>query len=649
MDNNRIKGVKTPINGDADRLPEVVYQKRLLRRILFSSVPSTIFYAALLYYYESYVQSALIVLLFINYTLGLLLGFKITTIDGLIRLKRYSAIIGFFLFTVCVVYGMLFIDMPANMVWCFFIPLGVILFLGKRTGFYLAMAICIISAAIIVFADPARLFQGSTFLVKLDATVALFLILGTAFIAENTRVRVQKDLIAARNNFRAAEERQRNINEELQREIALRVQSERALARSESRYRALFEESAISLWEEDWSQVKAFLDELPQEAVEDLFAYLKQHRDVLRRCIELIRIKAVNRATLSLYEADTSETLLKNLVDILPSRTSNYMLGRVVSLYLNRRYDAEHTTYTLSGRQVHILISSTIPAGYEESFERVFTSVYDITERVAMDQEKKRVDQQLQQARQMQAVATLAGGIAHQFNNALAVIFGGLELIEPSSLKDPENKNFFESLNTSAHRMSRLTDQLLAYAQGGKYQPKDFSANDLIKDILKSGRVKSDSSVRISTELSGDVHLACGDVTQIKMVVEAVLANAVESFNDGGDVIISTGNRSIGSDGSDPDINLAPGDYAVISVKDTGVGMDAETCQRIFEPFFTTKFFGRGLGMAAAYGIVTNHDGMITVSSALQKGTCVNILLPAAHARRQSLPKKLKASQTAAL
>lgn len=633
MERNETAGVSPSINGETDRLPELVYQKRLIRRIILSFAPSTIFYIALLCYQKSYVQAFLITLLFINYTAAMLIDLKTTTVPGKIRLKRYSVVTGFSLLVASILYGMLFVDLPGNMSWCFFIPLGVILFLGRRTGFYYALAFCIISALIIVFADPAHLFTGSTLFIKMNAVVALFFILGSAFIAERTRVRVQKDLYTARNKYQVAEERQRNINSELQREIELRIQSEKALAQSESRYRALFEESAVSLWEEDWSRVKSYLDELPEEAVDDLFAYLKQNPGVLDRCIKLIRITAVNRSTLSLYEAGSTETLLKNINDILPPQPTSYMLERLVSLYLNRRYDAEHTAHTLQGRQLHILISSTIPAGYEDSFQRVFTSVYDITERVAMDQEKKRVDQQLQQARQMQAVATLAGGIAHQFNNALAVIFGGLELIKSGAENDSENNDFFESLQSSANRMSRLTDQLLAYAQGGKYQPKNFSANDLIDDLLESGKIKPGPTIRISTDLSREIFPACGDVTQIKMVVEAVLANALESFNSGGDVIISTRNQSIGKGAAEQGINLSPGNYAVISVRDTGVGMDPDTCQRIFEPFFTTKFFGRGLGMAAAYGIVTNHDGMITVESTPQKGTCVNILLPAADSR----------------
>ena len=176
--------------------------------------------------------------------------------------------------------------------------------------------------------------------------------------------------------------------------------------------------------------------------------------------------------------------------------------------------------------------------------------------------------------------------------------------------------------------MSMLTDQLLAYARGGKYQPKTFSVNDLIQALLASDRIAPDPSIAVSLALAPDICMASGDTTQIEMVVEAVLSNALESMNEEGQLTISTQNLHIDDAKTAQPENLAPGDYALIRVIDSGAGMDEQTRERIFEPFFTTKFFGRGLGMAAAYGIVQNHDGMITVDSAPEQGTCVTIYLP---------------------
>ena len=243
----------------------------------------------------------------------------------------------------------------------------------------------------------------------------------------------------------------------------------------------------------------------------------------------------------------------------------------------------------------------------------------------------------MQNARQIQAIATLAGGIAHQFNNALAVIFGSLDLLEMNSQGNGENRRFLTSLKTSAGRMSRLTDQLLAYAEGGKYQPRHFSVNDLVNDIINSKIMLRDSTIQVVTQLGSDIRLTAGDVTQIKMVVDAVLSNAFEAIQQGGIVKITTGHQLMGESVAKTNQPTKPGDYTFICVEDNGTGMKEETLQRVFEPFFTTKIYGRGLGMAAAFGIIRNHDGMITVDSEPDKGTRVVIYLPSSENQEKRL------------
>ena len=130
------------------------------------------------------------------------------------------------------------------------------------------------------------------------------------------------------------------------------------------------------------------------------------------------------------------------------------------------------------------------------------------------------------------------------------------------------------------------------------------------------------------THFEEEVSLSGADNTQIRTVLEAVLANAVEAMPNGGDVLIATCYRMLAEGPKGPDGALPAGLYAAITIADQGVGMDEEACRRIFEPFFSTKFVGRGLSMAAAYGIVRNHDGMIEVRSAPAKGTQVTIYLP---------------------
>jgi signal transduction histidine kinase len=150
----------------------------------------------------------------------------------------------------------------------------------------------------------------------------------------------------------------------------------------------------------------------------------------------------------------------------------------------------------------------------------------------------------------------------------------------------------------------------------------------LIEEILKNNKLIRKTPVKVTTHFEEGVYLAGGDTTQIKMVLEAVLANAVEAMEGGGEIVIETSQRQTSAFTTGLERPMPPGPYAVITFKDHGIGMDEATRLRVFEPFFTTKFVGRGLGMAAAYGIVRNHDGMIEVESVPNKGTRVMIYLP---------------------
>jgi two-component system, cell cycle sensor histidine kinase and response regulator CckA len=253
----------------------------------------------------------------------------------------------------------------------------------------------------------------------------------------------------------------------------------------------------------------------------------------------------------------------------------------------------------------------------------------DITERKQAEDESENLKVRLIQAQKMESVGTLAGGIAHQFNNALSGITVNLDLIE-LDLPDDENvKGYAEQMRHAAHRMTQLTSQLLAYARGGKYQAKNISPSDFIRDTLPLVKHEIHPGIDVDTNLPRNILPIKADVVQIQMVLSAVLKNASEAMQDKGRIQISTKNEEIDEAiiNSHPDIK--PGTYISITVADDGKGMDEETRDKIFEPFFTTDTHGRGLGMAAAYGIVKNHDGDIFVDSKLGMGTTIRILLPA--------------------
>jgi two-component system, cell cycle sensor histidine kinase and response regulator CckA len=255
--------------------------------------------------------------------------------------------------------------------------------------------------------------------------------------------------------------------------------------------------------------------------------------------------------------------------------------------------------------------------------------VLPITERKQAESSSQRMSEQLEEARKTEAIATLAGGIAHQFNNALAVIAGNIELLEHDFRHESQIKNYSRPISNAADRMTQLTNQLLAYAKGGKYKelPNDLSSvTETTLDLIKHTIAPH---ITVAKQLGKDLPSVKIDITQIQMVISAIVANAAEAITGQGVIAIACGEADLVNEKSTRYGSVPPGRYVVLTIQDNGAGMDDLTMKRIFEPFFTTKFQGRGLGMAAVFGIIRNHGGYLNVMSQTGKGTEVEIYLPA--------------------
>ena len=243
--------------------------------------------------------------------------------------------------------------------------------------------------------------------------------------------------------------------------------------------------------------------------------------------------------------------------------------------------------------------------------------------------EKQGLEAQLQQAQKMESIGTLAGGIAHNFNILLMGIQGNASImlfdIESSN---PRHKNL-KNIEKLVENGAKLTAQLIGYAREGSYEVKPISLNQLVKETSDTfGMTKKE--ITVHQELSGNLYGIKADQGQIEQVLLNLYVNAADAMLGGGDLFIETINVA------DKDITgkrykVEPGNYVLLTIKDTGVGMDKETKERIFEPFFTTKGFasGTGLGMASAYGIIKGHGGYIDIDSKKGKGTTFSIYLPA--------------------
>ncbi|MDM8543650.1 response regulator [Desulfococcaceae bacterium HSG9] len=253
----------------------------------------------------------------------------------------------------------------------------------------------------------------------------------------------------------------------------------------------------------------------------------------------------------------------------------------------------------------------------------------DITAQKQAEKDRLNLERQTQRAQKMETVATLAGGIAHQFNNALFVITGNIELMEEDNPFDDNTAEKLRIIKDSADRMAHLTRQLLAYSGGGKYRTQIMSLSTLLKEAMPLVKYSLDSTVSADTDNCVKLHLEVYP-TQIQLALSAVLTNASEAMRRGekGHIRVDCRKFTLTEKDAGDFPNLRLGDYACLTITDDGRGMDEKTRVRVFEPFFTTKFQGRGLGMAAVHGIINNHDGQITVASESGQGTTVKIYLP---------------------
>jgi two-component system cell cycle sensor histidine kinase/response regulator CckA len=257
----------------------------------------------------------------------------------------------------------------------------------------------------------------------------------------------------------------------------------------------------------------------------------------------------------------------------------------------------------------------------QKNVTQIAIFIEDVTEKQRMEKEKLQIQK-------LEAVSVLAGGIAHQFNNAAFGITGNIEILEMLLSKDHQAHKYLAAMRNAALRMARLNDQLLAYAKGGKYKARSVLLNELVKEILKPFSQELAIHIRLKEDLF-DANLSVYvDVTQMQVVFTSVITNAVESIRGAGTITVATICKEIKKENASDFPDCMPGLYGCVIITDDGEGMDEKTRSRIFEPFFSTKFQGRGLGMAAVYGIVHNHGGLIEVDSSPGSGTSVRICLP---------------------
>lgn len=265
---------------------------------------------------------------------------------------------------------------------------------------------------------------------------------------------------------------------------------------------------------------------------------------------------------------------------------------------------------------------------------QVVGSAMDITERKEAELERLRMEDRLRESQRLESLGLLAGGLAHDFNNLLVGVLGNASM----ALQDlPMGSPVWEMVNNirdSATRAAELTGQMLAYSGRGAFVVGMVDLSGAVREVMPLALTGVSRDLTLDADLAAKLPPVRGDESQLRQVVMNLISNAAESTPDGrGSVLVRTGTCSVDRawlDRARLGLNLDPGTFVFLEVRDDGAGMDPATESRMFDPFFTTKFTGRGLGLAAVLGIVRGHDGAVRVDTAPGEGTTVTVILPVA-------------------
>jgi PAS domain S-box-containing protein len=329
------------------------------------------------------------------------------------------------------------------------------------------------------------------------------------------------------------------------------------------------------------------------------------------------RIVYANPVAISLINLPEAKLLGSNFTDVLQEADRRRIENHLRAMSSQQQVMVEEVSLVTNRKQISLRLLSVA----EEEHKTIIFVLNDLSER-------KRMEAQFLQAQKMEAIGTLAGGIAHDFNNLLMVIQGNASLMLLNV--DPSHPHYEMLLGIvkQVQSGSKLTNQLLGYARKGRYEVKPFQLNHLVEDTSKAfGRARRE--ITVHQELADDLFPIEGDLGQIEQILMNLFVNAADAMPEGGDIFLRTINIPHG-DMEGKLYNPKPGDYVLLTVTDTGIGMDPKTVERIFEPFFTTKELGRGtgLGLASVYGIVKGHGGYVDVESEKGRGTTFKIYLP---------------------
>jgi len=429
-------------------------------------------------------------------------------------------------------------------------------------------------------------------------------------------------------------EREERLLQEVGRRIADALATQlvlRGIRESARRYRNIFQMADVSIWEQDFSQVKAAIDELKAQGIRDFRRYFGEHPEFVARAVQLVQVIDVNDATLRLYGAQSKEELLVSLDKVFTPETLDVFVGELIAVAEGRTsFAAETVERTLGGERLDIAFTIAFPPE-PTHLESVLVSIMDITARKRAEEALQRAQSELARASTLTTMGQLAGSIAHELRQPLAAIaMNGSAVLRWLGRESPNLAEAQEAAARVVQDAARGDDVirgLRALLSKSDPQRQSLDVNDIIYQVLELARGElKRNNVTVQADLAPKLPLVLCDRVQLQQVLLNLIVNAIEAM---GSVPERTKVLTIRSARADS------GEVAV-AVEDTGPGIDPATADRVFHPFFTTKANGLGLGLSICRSIVDAHGGELSAIPRSPHGTTFRFTIQATAASQVS-------------
>jgi PAS domain S-box-containing protein len=406
-------------------------------------------------------------------------------------------------------------------------------------------------------------------------------------------------------------------------DITERKRVEQELSESEKRYRYIFDAAGVSIWEQDFSRVKAAIDELKATGVTDVRKYVATHRDFVRQLIPLVRVVDINDVTVTLFNANSKDELLGSLDRIFLPETEEVFAGELIAIAEGRTsFEAETSLQTLNGKRLTVLFAITFPA-QPASLDSVLVTITDITERKHAEEELQKTQAELAHIARVTTMGELTSSIAHEVNQPLAAIVTSGNACLRWLSNDPPNveeaRQTVMRIVNDGHRASEVVGRIRAFFKKTTPQRVRVNINQLIEDVI--AMVPSElrrNRVQVRTELADNLPGVAGDQIQLQQVLLNLVINAIEamsSVNGPRELIIRSRPYESGS--------------VLVSVQDSGVGFNEQSAAQLFDAFFTTKPQGLGMGLSISRTAIEAYGGRLWATSNDGGGATFQFTLPA--------------------